>query len=81
MLGNQIIGCAHYSDVTHILYNEQMMGRTSSTPISACRLNVDKDQGLRSGLLSYTSHVLYPVNLTLSFDATYRRSSSVEPFH
>ena len=38
-----------------------MMGRTSRAPISARRLNVDKDQGLWSGLLSYTSCVLYPV--------------------
>ena len=32
-------------------------------PISARRFNVDKDQGLRSGLLSYTTRVLYPVKV------------------
>ena len=36
------------------------MGRTSSAPISARSMNVDKVEGLLSGLLSYTSRLLYP---------------------
>ena len=35
--------------------NGRLKGRTSSAPISARRLEVDKVQGLRSGILTFTS--------------------------
>ena len=40
-----------------------ILGRTSSVPNSAHRLNGDKAQGLRSGILTYTSLVLYQINV------------------
>ena len=39
----------------------RIVGRISSTHNSASRLEVDKVQGLRSRILSFTSHVLHPV--------------------
>ena len=51
------------------LCNGRYMGRTSSAPESALHLSVDKDQGLRSGSLTNTSHVLHPV-MTYAIDSS-----------
>ena len=40
-------------------------GRTISAPISAHRLIVDKVEGLRSGILTYTNLVLLQINVEM----------------
>ena len=40
-----------------------IMGRTSSAPISAHRLIVDKVQEIQSGILTYNSLVLLQINV------------------
>ena len=46
------------ADWVFIYVTDGMMGRTTSAPISALRLIVDKDQGLRSGILSESIRVI-----------------------
>ena len=43
----------------------ELTGRTTSTPISAHRLIVDKVQELRSGILTYTGLVLLQMNVEM----------------
>ena len=49
-----------------------MMGRTSSAPIYDNRFNVDKVQGLWSGILTYTSLVLHQINVETRVKAFFR---------
>ena len=57
--------CCNNFEITNktIYVTVGVLGRTSSVPNSAHRLNGDKAQGLRSGLLTYTSLVLHQINV------------------
>ena len=51
------------SEIQRINVTVGMSGRTSSAPISAHSLIVDKAQSLRSGILTYINLVLHVVNV------------------